>query len=284
MELRPTTVPDLPEEHRIFCAAEGDLCRRHNMPFAEPPIDALVGMYRHALQHDAERSYVAALDGHLLGFAHALQRGTTWILAALFVEPDAQGQGIGRRLLDLVWVASAQERFVLTDATQPAANALYAMRGLVPHTVAYALRGRPRTSDRCFMTPHMASLDDLAPIDLRSYGFDRSVDHAYWSRVSAATIWRRGPEAVAYSYAALDGRIGPVAGVDSEAAAEALGGELLRAVDSGGEVSVLIPACSTKALRVALSAGLAIEPPAQVLFSHRRNVPASVMFSNYFLL
>lgn len=284
MEFRPTAPADLPEEHRVFCAAEGDLCRRHNLPFVEPPIDALVGMYQHALQHDAERSYVAAQDGHVLGFAHALRRGAMWILAALFVEPDAQGQGIGTRLLDLVWVASVKEHLVLTDATGPAANALYVMRGLAPQTVAYALRGRPRTSDRCLVTPHMASLDDLAPIDLRSYGFDRSVDHSYWSRVSAATIWRRGSEAVAYSYVAPDGRIGPVAGVDSEAVAEALGGELLRAIDSGGEVSVLIPACSTKALRVALSAGLAIEPPAQVLFSHRRNVPASVLFSNYFLL
>src|SRR5207253_1503025 len=97
-----------------------------------PPVDVFTTQQEHVLRTGV--SHVAIRDGTITGFASAWSRGDDWFLASLFIAPDAQGQGLGRRLLDAVWGGEFARRRTITDAIQPISNALYAGRGLAPTT------------------------------------------------------------------------------------------------------------------------------------------------------
>src|SRR3954447_26239036 len=112
----------------------------------------------------------------VVGFGSSWTRGDDWFLASLFVREGAQGNGLGGRLLDAVW-GDARHRRTVTDAIQPVSNVLYGRRGLLPATPLLTFFGAPRIDADADESPA-----DVAAIDARVYGFDRSVDHDYWLR------------------------------------------------------------------------------------------------------
>lgn len=269
MELRPTTEDDLPELHTTFTAATGELFRRHAFDPPAPPQDAFAAIQRHVVRTGA--SVVAVEDGSVRGFASAFTRGGDWFLASLFVLPGAQARGLGTMLLDAVW-GDAPRRRTITDAIQPVSNALYARRGLVPATPLLTFEGKPMPSDE----QETEADAELAAIDVAAYGFDRAVDHAYWSGIARRTTWGD-----AYSYAFPGGAIGPVAGLTAAAAARALAAELARA---DGDVRVRIPGSARPLVDVALRAGLRLAPvPGLLLLSEGLEPPAALAPSGYAL-
>jgi GNAT superfamily N-acetyltransferase len=73
--------------------------------------------YLHAIERDG-RGWVIEVDGQVLGFGIANSvTGNIW---ALFVDPDHEGQGHGRRLLDAVvewlWSQGAGALWLTTQA------------------------------------------------------------------------------------------------------------------------------------------------------------------------
>jgi hypothetical protein len=130
--------------------------------------------------------------------------------------------------------------------------------------------------------------DDAAPgaaltaIDRAAYGFDRAPDHAYWQRTARVSVWSRGGEPVAYSYAWPGGTIGPVAGIDAGAAAGALAGELDRAP---GAVAVRVPGSSRALVALALARGLRLSPtPGLLLVSGDASPPDALAIGSFTLL
>src|SRR4051794_34389369 len=214
---------------------------------------------------------VVADDGAgVVGFGASFTRGEDWFLASLFVAPEAQARGLGSALLDAVW-GEARRRRTCTDAIQPVSNGLYARRGLVPATPLLTFFGKP-SLDR-----HREPAEtDVAALDDAAYGFDRAVDHAYWSTIGRRTGWGD-----AYSYTFPHGDIGPVAGRDGAAAARALAAELTAA---DGDVRVRIPGSSRALVEVALEAGLRLSPvPGLVLLSENAAPPTALACSGYML-
>ena len=268
MELRPTTDGDVPALHAVFVAALGELFGRRGFDAPSPPLESWSNQQRHLISTGT--SVVADDGGVVVGFGASFTRGDDWFLASLFVAPDVQARGLGSALLDAVW-CDARRRRTCTDAIQPISNALYARRGLVPATPLLTLSGSPAL-DR----PAVPADADVAAIDGAAYGFDRSVDHAYWSAIARPTTWGD-----AYSYAFPHGDIGPVAGLDDDAAARALAAELTAA---DGEVRVRIPGSSRKLVEVALEAGLRLAPvPGLVLLSEDVAPPTALACSGYML-
>lgn len=276
MELRPTTVGDLPTLHELFLGAIAAVYRPHGFEPPAPPLDVFASQQQHVLDSGGT-SVVALRDERIVGFASAWSRGGDWFLASLFVAPPAQSSGVGRALLDEVWGDGYERRRTITDAIQPVSNAIYGARGLTPATPVLALSGRP--------TPGRETLQEgpgeLAAIDAAAYGFDREADHRHWGRHARRTVWTRGAEAVAYSYAFPGGAIGPVAGVDADAAAAALEGELSRAPDA---VTVRIPGSSRTMVATALRRGLRLSPtPGLLLLSDGAVPPTSLAIGSYTL-
>jgi GNAT superfamily N-acetyltransferase len=269
VELRPTTVADLPALHELFVAAIDGVFEPHGFEPPGPPLEVFANQQRHVLETGT--SVVAEDDGRLLGFGASWQRDEHWFLASLFVDGAAQGRGVGPALLAAVWGAAARRR-TITDAIQPVSNALYARHGLIPATPVLTFTGRPHSDGR-ELRPEGA---DLAAIDVAAYGFDRAVDHAYWEQHARRTTW---PDA--YTYVFPGGAIGPVAGLNAAAAARALAAELARA---DGEVRLRIPGSSRALVEVALAAGLRLDPvPGLLLLSESVQPPTALAIAGYML-
>jgi GNAT superfamily N-acetyltransferase len=282
VELRPTTVGDLPALHALFLASIAGVYRPHRFEPPAPPLEVFANQQQHIIDSGG-RSLVAADGDSLTGFASAWSRGDDWFLASLFVAPAAQQGGIGQALLDAVWGDGHARRRTITDAIQPVSNALYARRGLVPATPVLSFSGTPRPGAAPLAGSwHLAdSPRETAPLDAAAYGFDRAVDHAYWSGLARRTIWARDTTVVAYSYAFPRGYIGPVAGLDAEAAAAALEGELAQAT---GPVVARIPGSSRSLVEVALRRGLRLSPtPGLLLLSAGAEPPTSLALSGFTL-
>jgi GNAT superfamily N-acetyltransferase len=260
---RPAVEGDFEAQHRIFCDAEGAVVRARAYPWFDPPPEAMTPWFRHLLTHDGDRCWVAEDDGAVVGFTAAFVRDDTWFFSMLFVEPGAQGRGIGRALYDLAVRDAPARRLTIADSIQPISNAVYGRHGLLPIAPLLPMSGvggRQRPADLEEGTPSAA---ELSRLDRLAYGFDRSVDHAFWQTRSQLRGWHRRGTLVAYAYRSSEGYIGPLAAIDSEAAAAALTAELA----DEGPVSIEIPATARPLLATALAAGLHINPPIGLLLA-----------------
>jgi GNAT superfamily N-acetyltransferase len=266
VELRPTTDGDLAAMHRAYTAALDSVFKPHDFEGPASPLPVFESVQRHVAK--TGRSVVAVDDGEVVAFGSSWQRGDDWFLASLFVAPRAQGRGVGAALLDAVW-GQAPRRRTMTDAIQPISNALYGRRGLIPSTPVLTFTGRPEASSALEEAPA-----ELAAIDAAAYGFDRSVDHVEWGAHARRSTWGD-----AYAYVFPGGSIGPVAGLDGDAAARALEAELARAE---GDVRVRIPGTSRALVAVALRAGLRLGPvPGLLLLSDGVAAPTALAVSGY---
>ncbi|MDH5242919.1 MAG: GNAT family N-acetyltransferase [Chloroflexota bacterium] len=276
---RAATDGDIGGQHAAFVAAEGELLNRHGFGWATPPpVDALAPGFRHFLQHDAGRCFVAESEGRVVGYSAAWVRGETWFLAALFIEPTFQGRGVGRRLIGLAMAGAPRQRMTISDAIQPISNALYAKHGMLPMTPILGFGGTAtvdRPPDLVAAEPDAAV---FARLDVAVYGFDRAIDHAYWATRATPTLWLRDAEPVAYSYRWPHGKIGPLGGFDEVGAAAALRAELARTPAA----TIMIPGTSRSLVRAAIDAGLQFTvPPGLLLLSEGVEPPSTLAISGY---
>ena len=282
MHIRPATHADLPEEYDVFRAAIGELYRRHSFHPPDPPFEAFSEYHGHLLALDGDRCAVAVHRGRVIGFAAAFARGETWFLASLFVRPNEQARGIGHDLLAAVWGSFAR-RLTMTDSIQPVSNALYARSGLLPTTPVFTLSGPVRLPDGApNLRPSAATPEALATLDAAAYGFDRAVDHRYWSEHARPTLWLEDGAPVAYSYVWGHGRIGPIAGIDGAAASAAFRAELARTRAQSS--FVLVPGTSRELFAAAIDVGLRIAgPPGLLLTSEGVSAPTALAVSGFSL-
>jgi GNAT superfamily N-acetyltransferase len=84
----------------------------------------------HLLATDPEGSWVAELDGEIVGVALGLVREGVWGLSLFGVRPGLQGQGIGRPLLDAALRYAAGRRgAIILSSSDPRAMRSYARAG-----------------------------------------------------------------------------------------------------------------------------------------------------------
>ncbi len=277
--LRPATPADLPAAGATWRDAINDYIAPLNQQPIPDELRPIGRLHAHLQATDPERFWVATTpadvaDGseRVVAFVSAYVREPLWFLSMLFVRPEEQRRGLGRRLLGRV-LPDPADGLVLataTDSLQPISNALYSTYGIVPRMPLINLVGRPEPDARIEGLPagvRAVALDadgaddaEIERLDRERAGFSHPQDHAY-VRAEGRRGWLyRGPDgsALGYGYASEVGRVGPVAVRDDELLAPVLG-HLLTAVAPRGASAVWVPGHADRAVVALLQLGLRFE-------------------------
>jgi GNAT superfamily N-acetyltransferase len=285
---RPARPDELAECGRIWRESTNDY--RRPLHLAEIPDElAPIGrLHAHTRATDPDRFVVAIVpaDGaeRIVGFGSAVLRGGSrlWFLSMLFVRPEAQGQGLGRAILERILPAPDPATSLATgiDSLQPISAALYATYGMVPRMPLYDLIGsihRPEALPGLpsgvtpvpFETvaagppdgPGHAELAALVDgLDRELLGAEHPQDHRRLRLEGRHGFLYRGPDggAIGYGYGGEVGRIGPIAVRDADLL-EAVVGHLISAVPARGAIAVSTPGAADRLMPALLAAGLRVE-------------------------
>jgi len=285
VNVRRMTLDDVDAVNGVVSAADAAADRAQGR---EPgaPSDERLAFLREAtarfVRRDPEGSWVADDSGTVVGMAEAVRRDGFWGLAMLFVHPDAQSRGIGRRLLDaaLTCAEGARVRMILTSL-DPRALRRYSRAGLAIHPAVEAegivdrsalpagLPGRPGDA---------ADLDLVADVDTGLRG-SRAEDLEFLLS-SGARMWvadRGGGRGFVVT------RNGPLLmlGATDEATASGLLWRYLAETD--GKASVWhLTAQQDWAVRVALAARLPVVPTGPLFVSGMASPPGPWIPSGWY--
>jgi GNAT superfamily N-acetyltransferase len=273
--IRPATNADLPACERIWRDGINDYIRKLNQPEVPDDNPGLRRLHAHTLATDPGRFVVAEQEGEVVAFGSAVVRGPVWFLSMLFVDPGAQGSGLGRRILGEIMPARGSSPPIFattTDSAQPISNGLYGSLGIVPQMPLLDVVGHPRAGwgppplpggitvvplDGNDLATEIAELDEL---DRAILGFDHPQDHAYAGRERPAAFAYRDARGtlLGYGYTSAVGRLGPIAVRDRDLLPAVIG-HLLISVPPRGASAVFMPGATGPALAMLLEAGFRFE-------------------------
>jgi GNAT superfamily N-acetyltransferase len=272
---RPAREEDLPAMRLVQGLALRDLAVRAGLdPSAMPLDDQPTPPMRYLLSCGPNMSWVAVRGGQVAGFSQGFVRGDLWFLSNLFVDPEAQGGGIGAALLQKClqagWRRGARIRAVSSSPDRPA-QALYARAGMIPRFPLFTLEGlaeallslpAPRAQ---VVRPQASSawIARLGGLDEYVWGRRRDADHRFAHRemkLGCLAISAGAPEELAgYAYY-CHGQIGPLG-----ARTPRLQLQLLRAAadaltaQGAGKLRITVPGVNAAVLIPLLEAGFRID-------------------------
>jgi GNAT superfamily N-acetyltransferase len=269
------TADDVVAASEAQLAAFEDLDRRlHEEPMPAPDAAAWERIRRrhhHFLEHDPGGSWVAEVDGTIVGCALALKRESLWGLSLLVVDPSTQSSGVGRQLLDasLTYAAGCERAIILSSPDRRAMRA-YATSGfaLYPQvggkgepdrTALPALNGRVRDG----------SLDDVAladDVDRAVRGAPRGPDHVRMASDMPLFIVD-DVDGKGYAYIRGDGELYCLAATDDDTASALLWRCCAHAVELGKPIGIWdMTAEQQWAIDIAFAARLKMQPVGPVFW------------------
>jgi GNAT superfamily N-acetyltransferase len=181
--LRPGRTDEAAEMLEVMAEALAGEAASGAIAHAFPDPQGEAAWLRYLLSTGA--GWVAESDGRLAGFGITALRGRIDWLVSLFVRPEAQGSGLGRRLLEQLWPpAPTGDRATLVDAASRPATSLYLHAGLTPRFPVLAFEGR--LGSRLGGAPAARDDEDetrpqVAELDSAAFGSHRPDDHAFWT-------------------------------------------------------------------------------------------------------
>lgn len=287
--LRPISEGDISTCRAIFDAAQQALSQQLGQPWTPADGTIMDRLLTHLASGDPGRAWLAPGRGRApaQGFGMAFERDGFWFLSFLFVRPEVQGSGLGRRLLDACLPAPHERRLLATcvDAMQPVSTALYAGYGIVPRVPLFGLLGESPAEDLPRLPRGVVALefdrlaegtgrsrsdgvagqrrlaDALATVDREVVGFVRPQDHGFWRldrRTGVLYTDRGSGQPLGYGYRTSGGRLGPVA-VEDPTLLPGVLADLARREQPPGRWSVLVPGPAERALVPLLKAGMRLE-------------------------
>lgn len=278
VQIRPMRPDDVAAAEALSAAAYGGVAGIDADPTRVPVLPRSIGeasawqqRTRHLLTTDPGGSWVAEIDGEMVGFAVGLVRELMWILASYAVLPSHQGQGIGREILS----AAAQHgrgclRGMLASSADPGATRRYRAAGFDLHPFMQLQGTVDRTTlpilDRV-RAGGAADHDLLDSIDRRTRGAAHGPDHG-WLFASSRLIVADRSTGSGYAYLGPDGSLLLLAATNRRTATDLLW-EALAAAPPDTEVCVdRITAANQWAIDVGMAAGLGLHPSGYLALRH----------------
>jgi hypothetical protein len=163
----------------------------------------------------------------VVGFAGAINRGRQWYLAWLFVHPQHQDRGVGRRLLELVWRdGPGVTHGLCTFSYNVQAVSIYSRFGMNPRGIIHMMRA-PAAKLSVPAATGLAVQDGLRRGDLtwihalekEIRGYPHPPEWDYWNRSKdyRLHVFRRNGRRVGYGVVNTIGEIAPVGAVTPRA-------------------------------------------------------------------
>jgi GNAT superfamily N-acetyltransferase len=176
--------------------------------------------YTEHLYRTGDQFWVAETAGEILGYSRSAVRGPVRQLTELFVHPDTQSQGVGKRLLDLALPAGDARNRVVIASPDVRALSRYLNAGVRSRFTIYAWTRVPEIvpfeSDLTVgpIEPGVGAMAELDEVDRQVIGYTRQVDHAWLLRSRHGLLFCRAGRAAGYCY--LGPRCGPAAMLRNE--------------------------------------------------------------------
>jgi len=280
---RPATPADLETCADVLYTADDALSASRGLPVSPRNREALVRLYGHMQRRDPDRWWAAEQGGRVIGFGGSSSYQEMVYLGFLFVLPDQQAGGLGRRLLELSMHDSTY-RAVAIASYQPISAALYSWYGMTPRMPIYMLTGKPRTDLPALPSGLGVRTIDAAavgPLDMEVCGLTRVWDHDWWEGMGRKRFGLfDGDDLVGYGYIQETGRLGPFV-VRREEHLLPFCGRLLAEMPEVETWLVNVPGSANETFVALLQAGMRLEgPPAiycanEMRIDHTRYLPAS---------
>ena len=278
IDIRRATPADTRPAFDVSMAAMNDLYVRQGHEWNVDPADfwtALEPFLKHLAAHAAEW-WVAEdqADGSMVGYARSIERGGLFELSELFVDPNRQSSGVGKRLLERAFpLGRGDVRAIIATTDVRGLHRYYAAGTLARFAMASLTAAPKSTPGAGELDVTSASSDDVAEvaaIEEAVFGYPRHDDYAWLFRHREAYLYRRAGRAVGFAFSSEAGQ-GPIAALDPADLAPILlhleGGAHARGMES---ISFQVPSINDVAMNHLLRRGFEIDGPLNLMMS---NVP-----------
>ena len=170
---------DADECARILYEAFGAVHDHYRFPRDFPTLEAATQLASAFIAHPTIWGVVAESDGRIVGSNFLDERGPITGLGPITVDPDAQRQGIGRRLMDAAMERGAGARGVrlLQDSFNMQSLALYASLGFEVKEPTVVMTGTSSSGPTAGIDVRPlaeADLDECERLCLSVHGFERT--------------------------------------------------------------------------------------------------------------
>ena len=179
VELRAIERYDDEAVARILYGAFAGIHDRHGFPRDFPTLESAVQLTRDFIRHPSIWGVVAVSDGRVVGSNFLDERGPVRGVGPITVHPDAQGRGVGRRLMEAVLEQGAGSTGIrlLQDSFNTQSLALYASLGFEVREPVVVMAGRPRSAPFAGVEVRRLRQEDLAgcgDLHRKVHGFERA--------------------------------------------------------------------------------------------------------------
>jgi predicted acetyltransferase len=252
VQIRRTREQDLLPAFRMVMKSFNHLRKKHSMKPVKVQLAELPPVQKHLYATDGERSWCAWKGNKIVGYTHALLRGKQWYLAYLFIDPSLQDKGVGRKLLEKVYIKKPGMTHALcTFSFNMQAVGIYSQFGMAP-IQGLAWLGRQKEKITIPRPTGLRASTDLSKADLqwimrlerKVRGYDRASEWKFWMENEhfEPYIFRDKGKRVAYGLLYKKMGIGPVGAIDNSYTVKATA-ELIRRANPGKkeEISVWAP-------------------------------------------
>lgn len=282
LTIRPLRAEDLPAAERITAHAyhlvdQTLTARSLPVPALRSPERGTGWIARttHLLATDPGGCWAAEASGELVGVVVSFRRELMWLLASYAVDPSAQGQGVGRQLLERALnYGSGCLRGMFNSSADPKAVRLYRTAGFDLHPTMSARGVVDRSAVPVDLIARvrdgrLGDRDLLDSLDRRCRGAAHGPDHEVLADQFRLVVAERASGS-GYAYFDEAGSPVVVAASDRRTAA-AVTWASLASGQPGAAVNIAhITAANQWALDVALAAGLAIGQTGYLALRHHK--------------
>jgi GNAT superfamily N-acetyltransferase len=283
---RQFALAEVEKAGKIFAATYNDLLLQRGLkPYLEPSDpDAWVkawSWHRKSLfEHLTLTGYASWFveDGdRILGYARSVERQGVLQLADYFVLPGAQGQGLGKGLLERAFPSQYKGHRIVIATTNEAALTRYLKSGVYPLCPVLEFYRKASPAEEAAglevkpLCADSAVLSVVNRIDREILGYERELDHQWLLKDRKGYLYLREGEPVGYGY--VGSWAGPFAMRETSDYPAVLAHAETQMAESGGELMLAVPLVNRKAVDYLLSRGFQMNTQFVMLFLADRLSP-----------